>query len=117
MQFRRPTSLLLRSLRFFAAILLCGSQPVLSLEEQDHAAGYGQHDENDTRITEAPVQLGHVGKVHAVQSNDKSEWNENRRNDGEYAHDVVGPHAQTRDVQIHETACDIAVGLKQIHNS
>ncbi len=71
------------------------SQPVLSLEEKDHANGYGQHDENDTRITEAPVQFGHVGKVHPVQSNDKSQWNENRRNDGEYAHDVIGPHAQT----------------------
>lgn len=85
-----------------------------------------KHDSHEPDIAVGMIELGHVERqrfplfgagreVHAIDSDDESEWNEDGGDDSEDPHDLVGAEADTGEVKFHEPGTDFLVAFHEIH--
>ena len=89
---------------------------------------YDQHSWNDTNITIRWIQFGHIQRkffigvginireIHTIYSHYESEWNKDGWNNSQHFHYFVKPVAYTRQINIHQTCCDLPVRINHIHN-
>lgn len=69
--------------------LLSPSQPFLPLEEPHESQHDGEAHAGYGWVAVAPVELGHIGEIHAVPAGEEGERQKDGGNDGEHFHEVV----------------------------
>ena len=65
------------------------SQPFLPLEEPHESQHDGEAHAGYGWVAVAPVELGHIGEIHAVPAGEEGEGQKDGGNDGEHFHEVV----------------------------
>ena len=55
-------------------------------------------------------------EIHAPHAGEEGEGNKNGRNDGQDAHDFVGPQTDAGEVHFHKARGDITIGLDEVHD-
>ena len=85
-------------------------QPARALERAMQRERRQDHHRDDERIGAAPLQLGHVHEVHAVERRDERRHGDDRRPAGDAAHDVALGHADHRHVGLQHGGQQVALG-------
>src|SRR3954447_16955836 len=77
-------------------------QPVDAPEEAVEREAQDEHHRNRRRVAEAPVELGHVAEVHAVDAGDQRRNGDDRGPRGDLAHLLVLAHRDLREVRLED---------------
>ena len=72
------------------------SHPPFTPEKQDHHKRNDNHTPPYGEIAPPPFEFGHEIEVHTVDADDEGQRNEDRGNDRQNFHNLVGPVGQTR---------------------
>src|SRR5688572_9854200 len=89
--------------------------PSLALEEKDLPRGDSGHHQQTGEIAEPSLQLRHELEVHAIHAGDKGERDEDRADDGEDAHDLVGPLGDGAEIEFEQAGGEFAIAFDHVH--
>jgi hypothetical protein len=98
--------------RFPRAIFCAGRTP--------HPESRADHDEPEGRIAVAEVEFRHVEgaclrvEIHPVDTGQEGEGDEERRDQGQHPHDLVGPVAQAGVINVHQSRGEITEAFRDV---
>jgi len=91
-------------------------KPLLAAEIGQHSHYHKDNHSPNHEVPPLPLQFGHVGKIHAVQADDKRKGDKNRRNNRQNFHDLIHAVADAGEIDIQHPGYHISESLDGVDN-